>query len=171
MTYDKMLYNHNDGNFYGLVTSDQQPRKSLVMRSMRFVAVAAAASLLCFFALSAAPTAFNWVHDAVDQVVMQPATGLPTGLPSAGPLDPSTLADGTWNNIWNVTQEEFNLALTLNGYPTPTLNQWRNFAAKAGLGRITSKRELAMFLAQTIHESGGLLFKTERGCPGTLKIL
>jgi len=58
--------------------------------------------------------------------------------------------------------DEFCNALTINGYPKPNLNQYNSFITQAEpAGGISSKRELAMFLAQIIHESGGLQFKEE----------
>ena len=45
--------------------------------------------------------------------------------------------------------DEFSNALTLNKYPIPTKDQYVNFVNGAyPLGGITTKRELAMFLAQ-----------------------
>jgi hypothetical protein len=80
---------------------------------------------------------------------------------------------------------EFSNALTFNKYPVPTKAQYDNFVNGASSqGGITSKRELAMFLAQVntikflynsqyffyndfllykiIHESGGLIYKVEQ---------
>lgn len=64
----------------------------------------------------------------------------------------------------SVTYQEFSNALLYNGYRAPTYEQYRNFINGALSQGITSKRELAMFLAQIIHESGGLVFKIEQAC-------
>ena len=71
-----------------------------------------------------------------------------------------------------VTWEEFQNAFIASGYPTPTINQYENFVKNARIaGGIENKRELAMFLAQIMWESGGLLYNQElaclsNGCPG-----
>jgi hypothetical protein len=45
------------------------------------------------------------------------------------------------------------------------MEQYSNFINGASpQGGITTKRELAMFLAQIIHESGGLVYKIEQAC-------
>ena len=60
---------------------------------------------------------------------------------------------------------EFINALTYNKYPVPTMDQYNNFITGAqAQGSIKSKRELAMFLAQIIHESGGLQHVVEEKC-------
>lgn len=65
-----------------------------------------------------------------------------------------------------VSYSQFTQAFTSNGYPAPTLKQYRQcMYRRARTGRITTKRELAMFLAQVMHESAGLEYKTEWGCP------
>lgn len=59
-----------------------------------------------------------------------------------------------WNQFCN--------AVTVNSYATPTKSQYESFIK--GLGPrsgITSKREAAMFLAQVLWESGGLVHKRE----------
>ena len=71
-----------------------------------------------------------------------------------------------------VTWEEFQKAFTLTGYPIPLQNKYENFVKNAEeSGGITTKRELAMFLAQIIWESAGLQYVEEiacknNGCPG-----
>ncbi|KAI9226637.1 MAG: lysozyme-like domain-containing protein [Piptocephalis tieghemiana] len=58
------------------------------------------------------------------------------------------------------------------GFSKPTVKQFQDFSTTVlKESGITSKRELAMFLAQILHESGGLQFKEEiackdTGCPG-----
>lgn len=60
---------------------------------------------------------------------------------------------------------EFVNALTYNKYPVPTMDQYNNFITGAqAQGSIKTKRELAMFLAQIIHESGGLQHVIEEKC-------
>lgn len=69
--------------------------------------------------------------------------------------------------------DQFKNAVTSNGYPAPSQDQYNTFARLyADKGGITSKRELAMFLAEILHESGGLRYKKElacehTGCPGS----
>ena len=63
------------------------------------------------------------------------------------------------------TFTEFSNALTLNGYPAPTMLQYTNFiGGMTSQGGITTKREAAMFLAEIIHESGGLQLVIESAC-------
>ena len=89
----------------------------------------------------------------------------------------STSTSSSSSSLINLTFEEFSKALTVNGYPAPSKQQYTNFVNGATTrGNITSKRELAMFLSQIIHESGGLIYKLEiacgtgcANCPGSYK--
>jgi predicted chitinase len=66
-----------------------------------------------------------------------------------------------------ITFNEFRNAVTScedsNGYhyKEPTENQYNTFSHYLRKSSITSKREVAMFLAHVIHETGGLVFKVE----------
>ena len=65
----------------------------------------------------------------------------------------------------NPTYQEFSQALAVNGYPAPSTQQYNNFINGASSqGNITTKRELAMFLSQIMHESGGLIYTLEIAC-------
>jgi len=56
-----------------------------------------------------------------------------------------------------VTEKEFEDGVVKNGFPKPKPDQYKNFIAYATkLGKITAKRELAMFLANVIQETKGL---------------
>lgn len=60
---------------------------------------------------------------------------------------------------------EFKNAFLTNGFDSPGMGNFHKFKKEAfRLGGIESKREAAMFLAQIIHESGGLRFKEEERC-------
>ncbi|OWA55022.1 putative Zinc metalloproteinase nas-13 [Hypsibius exemplaris] len=63
------------------------------------------------------------------------------------------------------SQSEFNAAVVNAGDQkvTPSDEQHRNFVGRAANGQITTKRELAMFLANIIDESAGLTTKEEWG--------
>ena len=72
----------------------------------------------------------------------------------------------------NITQDDFIKAWT-NGkqylpdanISTPTADQYKAFIDNAASkGGITSKTELAMFLAEIMWESGGLIYKSELAC-------
>ena len=71
---------------------------------------------------------------------------------------------------------EFKNALEFNNYPPPSEQQYKSFSSHmVSKGGIHTKREAAMFLAQVIHESGGLRFKSElacqvSGCPDSYQI-
>ncbi|XP_055355623.1 uncharacterized protein LOC129600960 [Paramacrobiotus metropolitanus] len=60
-----------------------------------------------------------------------------------------------------ITKEQFRQAVTANGYPAPSDEQYENINKRAFNGKITTKRELAMFLANILHESDGLRAKEE----------
>lgn len=69
------------------------------------------------------------------------------------------------------SKEEFINAVTQNGFPTPSDAQYESFAKGVDSKTFSSKKEVAMFLAQLIHESIGLTAKSElrcagNGCPG-----
>jgi len=56
----------------------------------------------------------------------------------------------------------------LNGYPAPSHAQYNSFIQGAGTqGKISTKQELAMALAQFLHESDGLRAKREYACANT----
>ncbi|RKP13941.1 lysozyme-like domain-containing protein [Piptocephalis cylindrospora] len=67
----------------------------------------------------------------------------------------------------------FSKAIEDAGYSKPSMKQFKDFSLSAIRDSgITSLKELAMFLAQLLHESGGLQFKEEiackdSGCPGS----
>lgn len=66
-----------------------------------------------------------------------------------------------------ITPEEFVNAVKLAGYDEPDEEKFHNLIANAkSVGGITSKRELAMFLAQILWESDGLKAKVEYACSG-----
>jgi len=66
-----------------------------------------------------------------------------------------------------VSFDQFANAVTSCGYPRPGNDKYNSFINNyASAGGITSKRELAMFLAQILHESGGLIYKSEIRCQG-----
>jgi hypothetical protein len=86
----------------------------------------------------------------------------PTQATSAKPLT-------TGSSGGLITQSEFNNALTSNGYPLPTTEQYQNLVTQAGpKGGINSKQQLAMFLAEIMWESDGLRAKREYACYPTL---
>ena len=76
-----------------------------------------------------------------------------------------------------ITYDEFLNAFTSNNYPIPlnSVEKYNNLIKNyQTAGEIKSKRELAMFLAQIMWESGGLRFVKEircesNGCPGEYK--
>ena len=64
-----------------------------------------------------------------------------------------------------ITQEEFNNALTSNGYPVASTAQYQNLVSQAGpKGGITTKQQLAMFLSEIMWESDGLRATREYYC-------
>ena len=76
----------------------------------------------------------------------------------------STISDDK-PDVFYPTFKEFSAALTLNHYPVPTREQYQNFKNGAQTqGGISSKIELAMFLAQVMHQSNGLTSKIEEKC-------
>lgn len=65
-----------------------------------------------------------------------------------------------------VNEQEFKQAVTSCGFPCPSDIQYDSFRAGIPNSRITTKRELAMFLAQCLHESDGLRAKEEYAYAG-----
>jgi len=65
-----------------------------------------------------------------------------------------------------VTFDQFTTAVTgTNNYPAPSQDQYNSFINNyEKAGGITSARELAMFLAEILWESGGLQYKAEIRC-------
>ena len=71
----------------------------------------------------------------------------------------------TSGNSISPSFQEFSNSLTQNGFPAPSNLQYSNFVnGLTSQGGITTKREAAMFLAQIMHESGGLLLVIETAC-------
>ena len=66
----------------------------------------------------------------------------------------------------NVDQSTFIKAFENNGYDAPNDTQYYYFKNGISFGGFTTKRELAMFVAQIMHESGGLKYKEELACVG-----
>ena len=63
------------------------------------------------------------------------------------------------------TSDEFNSAVTSAGFPAPTSAQYNGFNGHTANGGFSTKRELAMFLAEILWESGGLKYKSEISPP------
>ena len=87
------------------------------------------------------------------------------------PARPSTSPQRKPTSSLAPSKEEFVKALTDNHYDPPTDEQYRAFVKGLDSSTFSNKREVAMFLAQIMHESGGLKFKEEircmhNGCPG-----
>ena len=100
-----------------------------------------------------------------DMIPSKPAVSKPT------PAQPSTSSHRRLRNSLAPSKEEFVKALTDNHYDPPTDEQYRAFVKGLDSSTFSNKREVAMFLAQIMHESGGLKFKEEircmhSGCPG-----
>ncbi|XP_058795609.1 uncharacterized protein LOC131666747 [Phymastichus coffea] len=64
-----------------------------------------------------------------------------------------------------LTRNEFNNAITSNGYPKPRDNSIYIYLSKST--NKYSRGELAMLLAQLIHESGGFQYREEIACKDT----
>ncbi|XP_055350770.1 uncharacterized protein LOC129597313 isoform X2 [Paramacrobiotus metropolitanus] len=62
---------------------------------------------------------------------------------------------------YQVSKDEFRLAVIVNGFPQPTDSQYESFAKGVPYGHFTSRRELGMFLANILHESAGLRYRKE----------
>jgi predicted chitinase len=83
-----------------------------------------------------------------------------------------TLGDGNPGDGL-VTYDEFAAAVTGNGFPQPSQQQYQVFVNSAGpKGQITNKQEAAMAIVHFMHESDGLRAKREyacieTGCPGS----
>lgn len=88
----------------------------------------------------------------------------PSPSPDPNP-EPTPDPDPTPSPNSLVTYQEFAKAVTACGYPTPSNTLYTSFVSRApNDGGITTKRELAMFLAEILHESGGLIYKREIRC-------
>ena len=60
-----------------------------------------------------------------------------------------------------MSQTEFSNTVTTSGYQAPTLAQYNAFSSQLPTGGITTTIEACMFLANVIHETGGLLLLRE----------
>ncbi|OWA54304.1 putative Acidic endochitinase SP2 [Hypsibius exemplaris] len=76
---------------------------------------------------------------------------------------PTNSAHDTTTMDISITQDEFNAAVTSNSFKSPSTEQYDSFRRQLKASSMTSKREVAMFLAQVIHESAGLTTKEEYG--------
>jgi len=65
------------------------------------------------------------------------------------------------------SRQEFENGVTSNNFPKPSGAQYNGFTKSLKQAGITRKLEGAMYLAQTLHESGGLRAKREHGCSGS----
>lgn len=66
----------------------------------------------------------------------------------------------------SISKIEFKKAFKNNGFIEPSDSQYSNFLKGLEFSGISSKRELAMFIAQLMHESGGLQKRVETACAG-----
>lgn len=67
-----------------------------------------------------------------------------------------------------ITYEEFVNAVVKSGYPSPSIEKYTNFVTQLGpKGGIYTKREAAMFLAEILWESDGLVATSEYACVET----
>lgn len=64
----------------------------------------------------------------------------------------------------STTEQEFYTAVTTCGYPQPSSEKYKSFIQGISKSGISSKRELAMFLSNILHESDGLQAKAEIQC-------
>lgn len=65
----------------------------------------------------------------------------------------------------SISFEQFNQAVQTCGFQAPSDSLYTSFVSRAPTdGSITTNRELAMFLAEILHESGGLIYKREIRC-------
>lgn len=75
-----------------------------------------------------------------------------------------------------ITYQQFVDAVRACGFSTPSNSLYTSFVSRAAKdGLITTKRELAMFLAEIVHESGGFYYKREiicqnDGCPDSYRL-
>ena len=90
---------------------------------------------------------------------MIPAATLPSK-PADLPIPPPT----SDNSHMIPTKQEFVAAFIKNRYAPPTDAQYNGFISGIRPENFTNKREVAMFLAQLLHESGGLTVKAEEKC-------
>lgn len=83
--------------------------------------------------------------------------------PGPGPGEP----DPNPGTPTDISYEQFSRGVTSNGYPAPSHSQYNSFMSQMSRGRVSSKQEAAMVLAQLLHESGGLVYKREIACAQT----
>lgn len=85
---------------------------------------------------------------------------------SSSTASKTTISKPTYvNRFVNISWVEFGDAFLKNRFPVPNRTHYTDFINGVELyGNITSKREAAMFLAQLLHESGGLKYKAELRC-------
>lgn len=98
---------------------------------------------------------------------------LATG-PVTVPQQAGSATTSEWNDVRtaprassksvSITPTEFIKALHACNYPLPNYEQYQCFKEGLHYSQISSRTELAMFLAQVMHESNGLTEKVERRC-------
>ena len=87
----------------------------------------------------------------------------PVGSASTTNPQASTTNANNYNSMVP-SKKEFTAAFIKNRYAPPTDEQYKNFVNGVNKENFTNKREVAMFLAQILHESGGLTVKAEERC-------
>ena len=101
-----------------------------------------------------------------------PATNS-TAAPAASSANSTTSTDSKTNSTAAAggdaggiapSAETFKKAVVATGFSAPTDAQYTNFVGGISKSGITSKRELAAFLAQILHESDGLQAREEYAC-------
>ncbi|KGG52885.1 hypothetical protein DI09_129p80, partial [Mitosporidium daphniae] len=83
---------------------------------------------------------------------------------STAAVTPGGSAGSEGSSKVTATEQEFTSAVSACGFPQPSSEKYKAFIAGIPFSAINSKRELAMFLANVLHESDGLQAKSEIQC-------
>ena len=110
----------------------------------------------------ARPTENNRYFHYKGKAYVMPADVLPPR--SASRQTQTTRPTPRTDNSMVPSKKEFIAAFIKNKYAPPTDEQYKNFVNGITKENFGSKREVAMFLAQILHESGGLTVKAEERC-------
>lgn len=99
-----------------------------------------------------------------DKLCISSVATIPTQNPSPT-TGPTQTTNPTQTPSGSITYNQFKNAVIACGYGAPSDSLYQAFVTQApSAGGITTRRELAMFLAQILHESGGLVYKSELRC-------
>ena len=128
------------------------------------VVPAAYATVTANIASSSEPQTFSTAFTQAQPTTTAASSSTVSTSSSIGATPPASPSSSSSSSSLVPSKEEFDSAVTQNGFSQPTDAQYTAFAKGVDSATFSSKREVAMFLGEILHESMGLTKTLEVGC-------